>query len=88
MFTYRLVTDENDWKKVIEDGDDAAPFRARETGEDVQFLSYDDWNPDLYGGCEMIRGVRGDGTPTTTGYVKCGTPLVMRVTQIPEPPTK
>ena len=84
MFTYTDVTNETTWQGIVDAGAEAAPFTARENNEEVEIITYDDWNPSLYGACEMLRHLRPDGSYTTTGYIRCGTPLVMRVTQIPQ----
>ena len=88
MYTYTDITDEAEWKAIVEKGAAAAPFTARETNEQVEFITYDNWDPSLYGACEMLRFVRPDDSHTSTGYIRCGSSLEMRVTRIPENPDK
>ena len=91
---YKVQPDSKKWEKIIEDGGAAAPYSPREyKGTDkkddtVPFLNYSEWNPDLYGGCEMWRGKHPDGKITATGYLKCGSAYELRVTDIPQVPDK
>lgn len=88
MYTYTTINDQKAWTKVTQDGHKAVPYTIRETGKEGDFIAYEQWQPALYGGGELLRGRHPDKSLTATGYIKIGTPIVMRVTNIPQNPDK
>lgn len=56
---YKTEKNAKKWIKITKDGETASTFSPREhkdtdkDGDTVALLNYGEWNPDLYGGCEM-----------------------------------